>query len=69
MSIIALGFGLLIGMMIGRFFRNDENCPRRVLEYSCKGFTCDHRKSVLYANMSAMALNDEERAPNIPGGF
>jgi len=69
MTVLALGFGLIVGLLVGRLFRDNETCPRRVLDYNCRGLTCDHRKSLLYANMSAMAKNKEDQAPNIPGSF
>lgn len=40
---------------------DEEDCPRRVLQYSCKGDLCDHSKSLLYTNMATMAKNDEDR--------
>lgn len=54
------------GMVIGYVVRaaDEEDCPRRVLQYNCKGETCDHRQSVLYTNMASMARNAEEREAN-----
>lgn len=68
--IVPLCIGIIVGMIIGRFFKEPaEDCPRRVLHYTCKGDTCDHRKSLLYANMASMAKNDEEReTTNLWGG-
>lgn len=59
--IVAICISVVVGMLIGRFFRDDENCPRRVLGYDCRGSRCDHRKSELYRNMMNMALGAEER--------
>lgn len=53
----------IAGMVIGYTLRatDEEDCPRRVLQYNCRGEGCDHRKSVLYTCMANMAQADEER--------
>lgn len=61
--ILAIGIALIVGMIIGRFFKDDETCPRRVLGYDCR-LDCDHSKSLLYTNMAAMAKNAEEAEAN-----
>lgn len=68
--IVAICIAVVVGMFIGRFFRDDENCPRVVLGFNCRGNICDHRKSELYRNKMNMALNAEERdkGKNLWGG-
>lgn len=62
MIVVIGGICLIVGMIIGAFFKEPaDDCPRRVLGYNCMGDWCDHRKSVLYTNMASMARNDEER--------
>lgn len=63
--IVAACIGLIIGMLIGRFFRDpEETCPREVMGYYCNGYSCDHRKSELYRAKMDRALRSEERSPD-----
>lgn len=64
--IAAICIALVVGMFIGRFFREPANsCPRVVLGYDCRGDGCDHRKSELYRNKMNMALASEERKADV----
>lgn len=57
---LLVGYMIFLGgVLIGAILRHEEDCPRRVLGYSCKD-DCDHRKSVLYTNMARMAKGAEE---------
>lgn len=60
--IVAICIAVVVGMIIGRFFRDEENCPRTVLGWDCRGNACDHRKSELYSAKATMARNAEEQA-------
>lgn len=60
MIAVWLYLAFLVGAIFGKFFKDDETCPRRVLHYGCQGDTCDHRKSVLYENMRNMAAQAEK---------
>lgn len=65
--IVTACISVIVGMIIGRFFREpDNNCPRIELGYNCMGSWCDHRQSELYRAKMHMALNREraEREPN-----
>lgn len=65
MMVAAICISIIIGMFIGRFFRNPENgCPAEELGYNCKGSHCDHRLSVLYEAKANMAKYAEEREAN-----
>lgn len=73
MSYIIVGYVLfLVGLVAGALFNHEEDCPKRVLGYSCAGENCDHRKSLLYTNMARMAQNAEEheveKGKNLWGG-
>ena len=59
---VAICVALMIGMIIGRFFRHPENdCPAVELGYECQYDRCDHRESELYRAKMNMALQREER--------
>lgn len=65
--IVIACISVVVGMFIGRFFKDPENsCPRVELGYNCMGDWCDHRKSELYRAKMTMALNREkaEKDPN-----
>lgn len=62
--LIAICISLIIGMLIGRFLDGEESCPRNVMNYDCKGPTCDHTKSELYRAKMHMAIADEQRKDN-----
>jgi len=65
MTVAYICIGVIVGMIIGRFFREpEENCPSAVLGYDCKGSRCDHRLSVLYEAKANMAKYAEEREAN-----
>jgi hypothetical protein len=58
------GICLIIGMLIGRFFRDpeyDNDCPAIEQGYRCKADLCDHRLSTLYEVKANMAKAAEER--------
>lgn len=59
--------GLVIGILvhIGHVKFADEDCPRCVLGYDCRGDRCDHRKSELYKAKAQMALNQEQRDDDV----
>lgn len=60
--IIAICISLIIGMNIGRFFREPyERCPARIKGFDCTGLSCDHTKSEFYRAKMQMALIAEER--------
>ena len=60
MTLVIAYAAFVVGAIFGKFFTDDEDCPRRVLHFNCKGSTCDHRKSVLYQNMANMAEQAEK---------
>lgn len=63
--LVALLIGCIIGMLIGRFFRQPKPvCPAEVLGYNCKfdtGRDCDHRESQVLKAQMDMALWRERR--------
>jgi hypothetical protein len=55
--------GVIVGMFIGRFFREpdfENDCPQLELGYRCRGDLCDHRKSELYKAKAVMAEEQEK---------
>lgn len=66
--LVGLLIGWVIGMIIGRFFRDPKPvCPAEVLGYTCKfdkGGECDHRESAVLKAQMDMALWREQRDEN-----
>lgn len=49
--------GIIIGMLIGRFFRAPRECPRNIRGYDCKGRQCDHGDIAYYGAKHDQALD------------
>jgi hypothetical protein len=48
---------LIVGVCLGIWVRGmeEEDCPRRVLHYRCRGERCDHSEILLRTNQLRMA--------------
>lgn len=53
---IVFALSLIVGFALGMWARGtqDENCPRAVLGYNCRGNTCDHDELLLRKNQVRM---------------
>jgi hypothetical protein len=55
--LISLVFGIVIGIWARGL--EEEDCPRRVLHYRCRGDRCDHSEVLLRTNQLRMAKAKE----------
>lgn len=62
MILVPLCIGLIVGMIVGRLFREPDNdCPQVEIGYRCRGDLCNHAKSLLYEGKMHMAIERERR--------
>lgn len=62
---LGLFVAFILGMIMGAMISKEEDCPRSVLGYDCRGDRCDHRKSELYQAKMQMAQNQERSADDV----